>query len=123
MPTELTFVRATGVELGLLFYVWVFVILAASSNAVNLTDGLDGLASGSSILVLSAYVFIAFWQFRHTCALIPSAACYPIDVNAALDLAIVAGGRGRGDRAGSCGGTRRRPGSSWATPARSPSAG
>ena len=46
MPTELSFIRATGVELGLLFYLWVFVILAASSNAVNLTDGLDGLASG-----------------------------------------------------------------------------
>ena len=42
VPTELTFIRATGVELGLLFYLWVFLILAASSNAVNLTDGLDG---------------------------------------------------------------------------------
>jgi len=91
VPTELTLIRATGVELGLLFYLWVFVILAASSNAVNLTDGLDGLASGASILVLSAYVFIAFWQFRHTCGMIQGAACYPIDVNAALDLAIVAG--------------------------------
>ena len=91
VPTELTFIRATGVELGLLFYLWVFLILAASSNAVNLTDGLDGLASGASILVLSAFVFIAFWQFRHTCEMISSAACYPIDVNAALDLAIVAG--------------------------------
>ena len=70
VPTELTFIRATGVELGLLFYLWVFVILAASSNAVNLTDGLDGLAAGASILVLSAYVFIAFWQFRHTCEMI-----------------------------------------------------
>jgi len=91
VPTELTLIRATGVELGLLFYLWVFVILAASSNAVNLTDGLDGLASGASILVLSAFVFIAFWQFRHTCEMIAGAACYPIDVNAALDLAIVAG--------------------------------
>ena len=91
VPTELSFVRSTGLDLGVLFFVWVFVILAASSNAVNLTDGLDGLASGSSILVLSAYVFIAFWQFRHTCALGPEAACYPIDVNAALDVAIVAG--------------------------------
>lgn len=91
VPTELTFIRATGLELGALFYLWVFLILAASSNAVNLTDGLDGLASGSSILVLSAYVFIAFWQFRHTCEAVPSVACYPIDINAALDLAIVAG--------------------------------
>ena len=55
----------------------MFVIIAASSNAVNLTDGLDGLASGSSTLVLAAFVFIAFWQFRHPCELIPSAACYP----------------------------------------------
>ena len=91
VPTELSFVRTTGLDLGVFFFVWVFVILAASSNAVNLTDGLDGLASGSSILVLSAYVFIAFWQFRHTCALGPQDACYPIDVNAALDVAIVAG--------------------------------
>ena len=91
VPTELSFIRATGLDLGVFFYVWVFVILAASSNAVNLTDGLDGLASGASILVLSAYVFIAFWQFRHTCVEGPTPACYPIDLNAALDVAIVAG--------------------------------
>ena len=42
----------TGLDLGVLFYVWAFVILTSSSHAVNLTDGLDGLASGSSILVL-----------------------------------------------------------------------
>ena len=91
VPTGLSFVRQTGLDLGVFFYVWVFVILASSSNAVNLTDGLDGLASGSSILVLSAFVFIAFWQFRHTCALGPPEACYPVDVNAALDIAIIAG--------------------------------
>jgi phospho-N-acetylmuramoyl-pentapeptide-transferase len=91
VPTDLSFIRATGLDLGVFFYVWVFVILAASSNGVNLTDGLDGLASGASILVLSAYVFIAFWQFRHTCELGPTPACYPLDVNAALDVAIVAG--------------------------------
>jgi phospho-N-acetylmuramoyl-pentapeptide-transferase len=92
VPTELSFLRPTGLDLGVFFYVWVFVILASSSNGVNLTDGLDGLASGSSILVLSAFVFISFWQFRHTCALIPGdPACYPVDVNAALDVAIVAG--------------------------------
>ena len=45
---------------------WAFVVLTSSSNAVNLTDGLDGLAAGSSIL-LAGYLFIAFWQFRHTC--------------------------------------------------------
>jgi phospho-N-acetylmuramoyl-pentapeptide-transferase len=92
VPTELSFVRATGLDLGVFFYVWVFVILASSSNGVNLTDGLDGLASGSSILVLSAFVFVSFWQYRHACPLIPDdPACYPVDVNAALDVAIVSG--------------------------------
>ncbi len=90
--TELSFIRQTGLDLGFLFYLWVFVMLAAASNAVNLTDGLDGLASGSSILVLSAYVFVAFWQWRHTCELAPGAACYGLDPNAALDTAIVAAG-------------------------------
>jgi len=92
VSTELSFIRETGVGLGVAFYVWVFVMLAASSNAVNLTDGLDGLASGSSVLVFSAYVFIAFWQFRHTCQLVAGPACYGIDTNAALDTAIVAAG-------------------------------
>lgn len=93
VPTDLSFVRDTGVNLGILFYPWVFVIMAASSNAVNLTDGLDGLASGSALLVLSAFVYIAFWQYRHTCsALGPIDACYPIGVNSALDIAVVAAG-------------------------------
>ncbi|MGH2596991.1 MAG: phospho-N-acetylmuramoyl-pentapeptide-transferase [Actinomycetota bacterium] len=88
--TELSFIRTTGLHLGVLFYVWAFVILTSSSHSVNLTDGLDGLASGSSILVLSAFMFIAFWQFRHTCQLLPGPACYAIDPDAALDTAIVA---------------------------------
>ena len=92
VPTDLSFIRDTGVNLGIAFYLWVFVILASSSNAVNLTDGLDGLASGSSLLVLSAYVYISFWQFRHWCDVPPVEACYPVAVNAALDTAIVAGG-------------------------------
>src|SRR6266508_1851402 len=93
LPTDLSFIRDTGVNLGLGFYLWVFLILASSSNSVNLTDGLDGLASGAAILVLSAYVYIAFWQFRHACTVLGVVdACYPVAVNAALDTAIVAGG-------------------------------
>ncbi len=88
--TNLSFIRDTGLRLGLgVFVVWVFLMLAATSNAVNLTDGLDGLASGSSILVLSGFVFIAFWQFRHPC---PGSACYPIGLAPALDTAIIAAG-------------------------------
>ena len=90
---DLSFVRDTGLKLGVFFYVWAFLIVAASSNGVNLTDGLDGLASGSSVLVLAAFVIISFWQFRHSCYLSSApAACYDIQVNAALDTAIVAAG-------------------------------
>ena len=89
VSTDLSFIRATGLDLGVLFYVWVFVILTSSSNAVNLTDGLDGLASGASILVLSGYVFIAFWQFRHTCSALPVESCYQVDLRTSLDLAIL----------------------------------
>ncbi|HZA60274.1 MAG TPA: phospho-N-acetylmuramoyl-pentapeptide-transferase [Actinomycetota bacterium] len=91
--TELSFIRSTGIDLGTVaFVVWVFVILASTSNAVNLTDGLDGLASGSAALVMAAFVFIAFWQFRHTCEALTGPGCYDIDVNTSLDLAIVAAG-------------------------------
>ncbi len=93
--TNLSFIRDTGVPLGIAYYAWTFAVLTSSSHAVNLTDGLDGLASGSSILVLSAFVFIAFWQFRHTCAVLtgPAAtACYHVEKGAMLDTAIVAAG-------------------------------
>jgi phospho-N-acetylmuramoyl-pentapeptide-transferase len=94
VTTEVSFIRAdTGLRLGIAFYVWVFVMVVASSNAVNLTDGLDGLASGSTALVLAAYAIISFWQARHSCFVPqPPDACYPIRVLPALDVAIVAAG-------------------------------
>jgi phospho-N-acetylmuramoyl-pentapeptide-transferase len=93
--TSLSFVRPTALELGIFFFLWCFVVLTSSSNAVNLTDGLDGLAAGSSILVLAGFLFIAFWQFRHTCAdlaAVPALdkACYHVDVLAMQDTAIIA---------------------------------
>ena len=89
--TELSFIRQTGIKLGIVFYLWAFIVLTASSHAVNITDGLDGLSSGSSIFVLSAYVFIAFWQFRHACEIGPATACYEgVDQEAMLDAAVVA---------------------------------
>jgi phospho-N-acetylmuramoyl-pentapeptide-transferase len=89
------FLRPTALTLGVLFFLWVFVMLTASSHAVNLTDGLDGLAAGSTILVFAAYVFIAFWQFRHTCEQLAEigavqSACYRVDLNAMQDTAIIA---------------------------------
>jgi phospho-N-acetylmuramoyl-pentapeptide-transferase len=90
ITTDLSFIRDTDLKLGLAFYLWVFVMIAASSNGVNLTDGLDGLASGSAALVLAAYVIIPFWQARHSCLPVPSAACYGVKAVVSLDVAIVA---------------------------------
>jgi len=47
------------------FYALVFLVIAGASNTVNLTDGLDGLAAGSSAIVLIAYAGIAFLIGRH----------------------------------------------------------
>jgi phospho-N-acetylmuramoyl-pentapeptide-transferase len=41
-------------------------MILATSNAVNLTDGLDGLAAGSSIYAFISYLVIGFWGFRHS---------------------------------------------------------
>ena len=75
------------------FAVWVNVIVVSTSNAVNVADGLDGLATGASILSIAAYIFIAFWQFNQSCnnALIDPANEYRCsEVRDSLDLAIVA---------------------------------
>ncbi len=65
VETELSFTRPLGLDLGPFYVVWVLVMLTATANAVNLADGLDGLASGSASLVFGAFVIISFWQFRH----------------------------------------------------------
>ncbi|MGZ4148116.1 MAG: phospho-N-acetylmuramoyl-pentapeptide-transferase [Actinomycetota bacterium] len=91
VSTNLSFIRPSALALGLFFYVWAFFVLTASSHAVNLTDGLDGLAAGSSILVCVAYIFIAFWQFRHTCLLLGNGdGCYSVNGLQMQDAAIVA---------------------------------
>lgn len=84
----ISFLRPIGVDLGVLFVAWVFIIISAASNGVNLADGLDGLACGSGTMVMGAYVVISFWQFRHACATAPGAGCY--QAPHALDLAMVA---------------------------------
>ncbi len=54
-------------ELGTIgFYALIFLTLAGFSNAVNLTDGLDGLAAGASAIVLVALAGIAFIIGRNT---------------------------------------------------------
>jgi len=63
--TEISFVRPLGIDLGPFFVIWVLLMLTGAANGVNLADGMDGLAAGSSVLVVSSYTLIAFWQFRN----------------------------------------------------------
>jgi phospho-N-acetylmuramoyl-pentapeptide-transferase len=69
------------------FAIWVVVVISGMSNAVNITDGLDGLATGSSAMALFVFVVIAFWEFRH-----PDfyEQLHPLRPNGLLDVAIVA---------------------------------
>ncbi|MGL5811145.1 MAG: phospho-N-acetylmuramoyl-pentapeptide-transferase [Nocardioides sp.] len=67
----------------------IWFIITAESNAVNLTDGLDGLAAGASVMVFGSYTLIGIWQNNQSCSLNPAQAnCY--EVRDPLDLAIVA---------------------------------
>ena len=47
------------VDLGMFYYLFVFIMIVGTSNAVNLIDGLDGLAAGSCAITSVAYVVIA----------------------------------------------------------------
>ena len=66
------------------FVVLAYLFIAGFSNAVNLTDGLDGLAAGCSAMVCGAYTIISFWQFTHDCTSELIEGCYivrdPLDV-------------------------------------------
>ncbi|RII18291.1 Phospho-N-acetylmuramoyl-pentapeptide-transferase [Streptomyces sp. YIM 130001] len=91
--TKLSFVTDFGWTIGpVLFVIWALFMILAMSNGVNLTDGLDGLATGASVMVFGAYTFIGVWQFQESCAnaesLTNPAACF--EVRDPLDLAIVA---------------------------------
>ena len=87
--TELDLAFA-GTALGVvLFIAWANVIVSAVANGVNLTDGLDGLAAGTSAVVFSGYVIITTWQSTQNCYLMtfPREGCYHI--RDPRDLAIV----------------------------------
>ncbi len=88
--TYISIVRDTSLSVGIIgFPLLAWIIIAATSNAVNLTDGLDGLAAGTSAMVFGAYVVISFWQFGNLCEPGDSpAGCYA--VRDPLDVALVA---------------------------------
>lgn len=85
----ISFVRDTPIVLPLgLFLVWVWFLVTATTNSVNLTDGLDGLAAGAAIMSFVAYVLVAIWQYGQNCAFEPTEFCY--STQNPLDLAMVA---------------------------------
>ena len=82
-------VRETAIYLGpALVIIFIIVMVMAASNGVNLTDGLDGLATGASIMTFLAFVLIGVWEFGQSCALNATAGCYA--VRDPLDLAVLA---------------------------------
>lgn len=81
-------VAVAGGVIGVIaFIVWIYFLVAATSNGVNIADGLDGLATGSSIMAIGAYAIIGFWQFNQSCPQ-DFGNCY--SVRDPLDLAVVA---------------------------------
>jgi phospho-N-acetylmuramoyl-pentapeptide-transferase len=84
IETTLSFTRwnEPGWQLGsVVWCVWGVLLILGCTNAVNLTDGLDGLAAGSSIYAYLTMTVIAFWSWRHFDT---------YRVVHALDLAVVA---------------------------------
>jgi len=82
-------VRETTIYLGSgLAIVWIVIMVMSASNGVNLADGLDGLATGASIMTFLAFVLIGVWEFGQSCALNDAAGCYA--VRDPLDLAVLA---------------------------------
>jgi len=80
-----------GTVLGIgLFIVWIYFLVASTSNGVNIVDGLDGLATGSSIMSIGAFAIIGFWQFNQACGAVLEnvSSCY--STRDPLDLAVVA---------------------------------
>jgi phospho-N-acetylmuramoyl-pentapeptide-transferase len=84
-----SFVRDTSLVLPLaVFVLWVWFLVTATTNGVNLTDGLDGLATGAATMTFAAYILISIWQFGQNCSYAATASCYPTPNP--LDLAIIA---------------------------------
>jgi phospho-N-acetylmuramoyl-pentapeptide-transferase len=95
--TAVSFLRDTAIDFATLgpavgliaFIIWANFLIAAWSNAVNLTDGLDGLATGASLIFFGTYVFVNVWQWNQLCGLSGSpSSCY--EVRDPWDLAILA---------------------------------
>ena len=99
--TSISVLRETGLDLAfagvtiglILFVIWANFLITSWSNAVNLTDGLDGLATGASLVVFIGYVLIGIWQGNQNCRFFDAASssealCYM--TRDPQDMAIIA---------------------------------
>ena len=59
-----------SVDVGILYPVFIYLVVAGTTSAVNLTDGLDGLAAGCAAIVLLAYIAITFTTRQTDLALV-----------------------------------------------------
>jgi phospho-N-acetylmuramoyl-pentapeptide-transferase len=95
---SISFLRDTALDLAvwgpaigvILFVLWSNFLITAWSNAVNLTDGLDGLATGAALIFFGAYVLVGIWQTNQLCGVSNTDpnTCY--EVRDPRDLAILA---------------------------------
>ena len=98
ISSYLSTVRDTSIKLAVVaVIVWVILMVLGTSNGVNLTDGLDGLATGAAVMVFTSFILIGVWEFGQSCTVTPGLKCYA--VRDPLDLAVLAAAF-----AGACGG-------------------
>lgn len=98
--THISFARDSGFDLAawgtgigvVLFVLWANFLITAWSNAVNLTDGLDGLAAGSCAMAFGAYTLIGVWQSYQSCedSLVDAVSQMCYHVRDPRDLAMIA---------------------------------
>lgn len=72
--TSVSIFGLTKIDIGYFYPIWAVLVIVGSSNAVNLTDGLDGLASGTMFSALIACAFISSGLGRNDLAIICMAA-------------------------------------------------
>src|SRR5580698_7140093 len=84
--TALSFTRADAIGIDLGPYLWVLfavLVMVGSSNAVNITDGVDGLAAGAGTFCFAVLSIMGYWVFRHY-------VIYHVLPASAIDLSLVA---------------------------------
>ncbi|HIW99695.1 MAG TPA: phospho-N-acetylmuramoyl-pentapeptide-transferase [Candidatus Nesterenkonia stercoripullorum] len=97
--TAVSFIRETALDFSvagpvigaILFVLWANFIITGTTNGVNLTDGLDGLATAATAMVTAAYTIISIWQFNQACANPDSVAGVCYSVRDPMDMAMLAG--------------------------------